>query len=197
MFPSLVGTPLDADNVRRRYVQPVVQEIGAPGASFHTFRHTCASLLSREARTPLQVQRWLGHHSAASRASAATSTCCQGDLARGPSAGRRVAGLGWQRSGNRKPRNPPATGLAAASVDAPSVLAILDATKRAGKPRRPHNPKVAGSNPAPAMIEKPCYAGLFIILGSVWLGAPWFRVAYNVVADLAGVGVTVGPTSCS
>lgn len=65
VFASLVGTPLDADNVRRRYVQPVVQEIGAPGTSFHTFRHSCASLLFSRGANAVQVQRWLGHHSAA------------------------------------------------------------------------------------------------------------------------------------
>jgi integrase len=32
---------------------------------FHTFRHTCASLLFAEDRNAVQVQRWLGHHSAA------------------------------------------------------------------------------------------------------------------------------------
>ena len=32
---------------------------------FHTFRHTCASLLFAEGRNAVQVQRWLGHHSPA------------------------------------------------------------------------------------------------------------------------------------
>jgi len=33
---------------------------------FHTFRHTCATLLFTQARwNPKQVQTWLGHHSAA------------------------------------------------------------------------------------------------------------------------------------
>jgi integrase len=29
------------------------------------FRHTCASILFAEGRNAVQVQRWLGHHSAA------------------------------------------------------------------------------------------------------------------------------------
>jgi hypothetical protein len=33
----------------------------APWASFHTFRHTCASLLFTEGRNVKQVQEWLGH----------------------------------------------------------------------------------------------------------------------------------------
>jgi hypothetical protein len=30
--------------------------------------------------------------------------------------------------------------------------------------RRAHNPKVAGSNPAPATPERPCFAGPFVVL---------------------------------
>jgi integrase len=36
-----------------------------PWVGFHTFRHTCASLLFAQGRNAVQVQRWLGHHSAA------------------------------------------------------------------------------------------------------------------------------------
>lgn len=32
---------------------------------FHAFRHTCASILFAEGRNAVQVQRWLGHRSAA------------------------------------------------------------------------------------------------------------------------------------
>jgi integrase len=31
----------------------------------HTFRHTCASMLFGSGKNAKQVQRWLGHHSAA------------------------------------------------------------------------------------------------------------------------------------
>ena len=40
-------------------------EAGVPWIGFHTFRHTCASLLFDAGRNPKQVQRWLGHHSPA------------------------------------------------------------------------------------------------------------------------------------
>jgi integrase len=30
-------------------------------AAFHTFRHTCASLLFAAGKSPKQVQGWLGH----------------------------------------------------------------------------------------------------------------------------------------
>jgi integrase len=38
------------------------EEAGVPWIGFHTFRHTCASLLSAAGRNAVQVQRWLGHH---------------------------------------------------------------------------------------------------------------------------------------
>ncbi|MDP9400515.1 MAG: tyrosine-type recombinase/integrase, partial [Actinomycetota bacterium] len=64
VFPSLNGTPLLVENVRRRVLRPAAEEAGASWAGFHTFRHTCASLLFEAGRNPKQVQRWLGHHSA-------------------------------------------------------------------------------------------------------------------------------------
>lgn len=65
VFPSLAGTPLSDTNLRKRILQPLVEEIGAEWASFHTFRHTCASILFKRGANAKQVQRWLGHHSAA------------------------------------------------------------------------------------------------------------------------------------
>lgn len=65
VFPSLAGTPMSAGNLRRRTLRPLVEEIGAEWASFHTFRHTCASMLFKRGANAKQVQRWLGHHSAA------------------------------------------------------------------------------------------------------------------------------------
>ncbi len=63
MFPSAAGTPLRSENVRRRVLQPVAEEVGAPWAGFHTFRHTCASMLFARGKNAKQVQKWLGHHS--------------------------------------------------------------------------------------------------------------------------------------
>jgi integrase len=65
VFQTELGNPLDHSNMMRDVLRPVVEEVGAPWAGFHTFRHTCASLLFAEGRNPKQVQRWLGHHSAA------------------------------------------------------------------------------------------------------------------------------------
>jgi integrase len=63
VFASATGTPLDHSNLMRRTLRPVAEEVGAPWAGFHTFRHTCASMLFERGANAKQVQRWLGHHS--------------------------------------------------------------------------------------------------------------------------------------
>ena len=63
VFPSLSGTPLNPENLRRRVLRPAAEEANAPWAGFHTFRHTCASMLFERGANAKQVQRWLGHHS--------------------------------------------------------------------------------------------------------------------------------------
>jgi integrase len=64
VFPARNGEPLRQENVRRRILRPVAEEADLSWIGFHTFRHTCASLLFDAGRNPKQVQRWLGHHSA-------------------------------------------------------------------------------------------------------------------------------------
>ena len=58
------GTVLDPDNLYKRVLTPACEEAGVEWAGFHTFRHTVASRLFAEGRNVVQVQRWLGHHSA-------------------------------------------------------------------------------------------------------------------------------------
>jgi integrase len=65
VFPAGNGSPLMPGNVRRRVLKPAAEEAGVPWVGFHAFRHTCASLLFARGRNAVQVQRWLGHHSAA------------------------------------------------------------------------------------------------------------------------------------
>lgn len=65
VFPTGVGTHLRRSNLSRRVLKPAAEEVGAPWASWHTLRHTCASLLFARGANAVQVQRWLGHHSAA------------------------------------------------------------------------------------------------------------------------------------
>jgi integrase len=65
VFPTLAGTAFEPGNLRRRALAPAAEEAGAPWAGFHTFRHTCASMLFERGANAKQVQGWLGHHSAA------------------------------------------------------------------------------------------------------------------------------------
>jgi integrase len=65
VFASTRGNPPNHANVSRRYLKPAAEEAGVAWAGFHTFRHTCASLLFARGANAKQVQRWLGHHSPA------------------------------------------------------------------------------------------------------------------------------------
>src|SRR4051794_15593694 len=64
VFPAVNGQPLRQENVRRRVLAPAAEEAGVPWIGFHSFRHTCASLLFARGKNAKQVQRWLGHHAA-------------------------------------------------------------------------------------------------------------------------------------
>lgn len=61
LFPSGAGTPLIRGKVAERALNPAREAAGLPWVSFHTFRHTCASLLFDNGRNPKQVADWLGH----------------------------------------------------------------------------------------------------------------------------------------
>jgi integrase len=65
VFCGMTGEALNYGNLRHRALVPTAEEAGVPWVTFHTFRHTCASLLFARGRNAKQVQRWLGHHSAA------------------------------------------------------------------------------------------------------------------------------------
>ncbi len=65
VFPAGNGAVMSQGNLRRRVLKPAAEEACVPWVGFHTFRHTCATLLFAEGRNAVQVQRWLGHHSAA------------------------------------------------------------------------------------------------------------------------------------
>ena len=52
-------------NVRRRALQPAVEEADAAWAGFHTFRHTFASMHIVRGTNVVQLSRLLGHHSQA------------------------------------------------------------------------------------------------------------------------------------
>jgi integrase len=50
---------------RYRVLIPAAHRAGIPWARFHTLRHTCAAMLIDAGASPLRLQRWMGHHSAA------------------------------------------------------------------------------------------------------------------------------------
>jgi integrase len=64
-FTNRDGNVLEYANLLRRHLKPIVEEVNAPWAGFHTFRHTFASLHLSEGTNLLQLSRALGHHSAA------------------------------------------------------------------------------------------------------------------------------------
>lgn len=64
VFATRTGKPFSPSNIASRHLKPAATEAGAAWASFHTLRHTCASMLFAEGRNLKQVQAWLGHHSA-------------------------------------------------------------------------------------------------------------------------------------
>lgn len=65
VFANERGAPLSPTNLRNRVLLPAVRRAGVPRVGFHAFRHTCASMLVAAGSSPLRLQRWMGHHSAA------------------------------------------------------------------------------------------------------------------------------------
>ena len=65
VFPNQNGGYLLPENVRRRVLKPIANNVGLPWVGFHSFRHTCATILFRNGLNAKQVQSWLGHHSPA------------------------------------------------------------------------------------------------------------------------------------
>jgi integrase len=61
VFTTATGTELSRANVASRVLKPAVRSLGLPWVSFHTLRHTCASLLFASGKNVKQVQEWLGH----------------------------------------------------------------------------------------------------------------------------------------
>jgi integrase len=76
VFTAAAGGRVDPSNLMSRALKPAAVKAGL-GATvrgqdgklrpeswvgFHTFRHTCATLLFRAGWNAVQVQRWLGHH---------------------------------------------------------------------------------------------------------------------------------------
>lgn len=64
VFPSTIGTPMNARNLYSRYFKPTLRSTDLPDISFHDLRHTFASIMLFEwGASPRFVQEALGHAS--------------------------------------------------------------------------------------------------------------------------------------
>ena len=61
VFATAAGTELSRPNVARRVLKPAAESVGLRWVSFHSFRHSCASMLFEHGKNVKQVQEWLGH----------------------------------------------------------------------------------------------------------------------------------------
>jgi integrase len=61
VFPNRVGKPMNADNLYHREFKPLLNTAGLSGFTFHSLRHTCATLLLSRNVNPKIVQEMLGH----------------------------------------------------------------------------------------------------------------------------------------
>jgi integrase len=61
VFPSRVGTPMNAKNLTARSFKPLLKRAGLPDIRFHDLRHTLATLMLQNGEHPKVVQEMLGH----------------------------------------------------------------------------------------------------------------------------------------
>ena len=61
LFPSRRDTPVNAKNLLRRVLQPTCRNLGLPAVSWHSFRHSHATLLSETGESLKTAQAILGH----------------------------------------------------------------------------------------------------------------------------------------
>ena len=60
VFTSIIGTPLDGNNIFKLFKQ-ILKENGLPDMRFHDLRHSCASLLLAQGVSPRVIMETLGH----------------------------------------------------------------------------------------------------------------------------------------
>jgi integrase len=61
VFPNRIGKPMNADNLYHRGFKPLLEKVGLSGFTFHSLRHTCATLLLSKNIHPRIAQEMLGH----------------------------------------------------------------------------------------------------------------------------------------
>jgi integrase len=64
VFAGHTGNPVDGHNVARRSLATAATSIGTPWVTWHSFRHTSATLADRAGLTPAEKQKLLGHRNA-------------------------------------------------------------------------------------------------------------------------------------
>lgn len=61
VFRSPTGAAISPQNLGRDVLRPAREAVALDWVTFHSFRHTCASLLFKAGRNIKQVAEWLGH----------------------------------------------------------------------------------------------------------------------------------------
>jgi integrase len=61
VFPNRAGMPMNADNLYHRDFKPLLEKAGLSDFTFHSLRHTCATLLLSKNVNPKIVSEMLGH----------------------------------------------------------------------------------------------------------------------------------------
>ena len=61
VFPNRSGKPMNADNLYHRGFKPLLDKADLSGFTFHSLRHTCATLLLSKNVNPKIVSEMLGH----------------------------------------------------------------------------------------------------------------------------------------
>ena len=61
VFPNRVGKPMNADNLYHREFKSLLKKVGLSGFTFHSLRHTCATLLCSKNVNSKIVQEMMGH----------------------------------------------------------------------------------------------------------------------------------------
>jgi len=61
VFQSRNGTPLNPNNIRRRFLKPAAKELGIALCGWHDFRHSLTTELRRNGTHPKVISDLLGH----------------------------------------------------------------------------------------------------------------------------------------
>src|ERR1017187_1463681 len=61
VFQSRTGTPVNPNNIRRRFLKPAAKELGITLCGWHDFRHSLTTELRRNGAHPKVISDLLGH----------------------------------------------------------------------------------------------------------------------------------------